>query len=75
MWTETPAERQKRIEDEVAGKKRRAVDAVNESDEVEAKVKRRRDDEVRRVVEEHTVRPFFPFLQNPRSHCVLCVYS
>ena len=73
MWTETPAERQKRIEDEVAGKKRRAVDAVNESDEVEAKVKRRRDDEVRRVVEEHTVRTFFSFLQNPRSHRVLCV--
>ncbi|TDL22310.1 hypothetical protein BD410DRAFT_898265 [Rickenella mellea] len=60
LWTETPAERQQRIADEVAGKKRRAAnadaDAVEEDgqDSGEGVRKRRRDEEIRRVVEDHT---------------------
>jgi hypothetical protein len=64
LWTETPAERQKRIADEVAGKKRRAVEGVNEAEEADAKVKRRRDEQVRKAIDEHNVRcsPHYPLL-------------
>ncbi|KAI0761649.1 hypothetical protein BD413DRAFT_237839 [Trametes elegans] len=55
LWTETPAERQQRIADEVAGKRRRAAD-VDPSDEadLDARKRRRYEEEVRRGVEEHT---------------------
>ena len=33
LWTETPAERQQRLADEVFGKKRRVTDACTEDDE------------------------------------------
>lgn len=63
LWTETPAERQKRVADEVAGRKRRAIDidagreaGVGESGADGAVAKRRRDEEVRKAIEEHNVR-------------------
>ncbi|ETW87722.1 hypothetical protein HETIRDRAFT_469948 [Heterobasidion irregulare TC 32-1] len=55
LWTETPAERQQRLADEVLGKKRRIENAdATEGDEDEARKKRKRDAEIRREVEEHT---------------------
>ncbi|TFY60981.1 hypothetical protein EVJ58_g4804 [Rhodofomes roseus] len=58
LWTETPAERQQRIADEVAGKRRRATDAsgsnLDPEEERELRKKRRYEEEVRRGVEEHT---------------------
>lgn len=56
LWTETPAERQQRSADEVAGKRRRAdKGAMDPEAEREMRKKRRYDEEVRRGVEEHTV--------------------
>ena len=57
LWTETPAERQQRIADEVAGKRRRVTDtsATNPEEERELRKRRRYEEEVRRGVEEHTV--------------------
>ncbi|PIL30844.1 hypothetical protein GSI_07012 [Ganoderma sinense ZZ0214-1] len=55
LWTETPAERQQRIADEVAGKRRRAVDVdVTEDAGADSRKRRRYEEEVRRGVEEHT---------------------
>jgi len=59
LLRETPAERQQRLEDEVAGKRRRAVNAdpdapADEEAELEARKRRRRDEEIRRGVDEHT---------------------
>ncbi|KAJ3551064.1 hypothetical protein NM688_g4939 [Phlebia brevispora] len=58
LWTETPAERQQRLADEVAGKRRRAVnadpDVGDESTELEARKRRRRDEEIRRGVDQYT---------------------
>ncbi|KAH9920322.1 uncharacterized protein B0H18DRAFT_881187 [Fomitopsis serialis] len=56
LWTETPAERQQRIADEVAGKRRRVTDvsALNPEEERELRKKRRYEEEVRKGVEEHT---------------------
>lgn len=61
LWTETPAERQQRLADEVSGRKRRAVNAdpVADEDEEEARKRRRRDAEIRKGVDEHTVSPSF----------------
>ncbi|KAJ8703356.1 hypothetical protein PTI98_001983 [Pleurotus ostreatus] len=57
LWTETPAERQQRIADEVAGKKRRAANAepaLSVEEELEMRKKRRVDEAIRKGVEEHT---------------------
>ncbi|KAH9927426.1 uncharacterized protein BXZ73DRAFT_48808 [Epithele typhae] len=54
LWTETPAERQQRLADEVAGKRRRAQDVDPADDGVDVRKRRRQDEEVRRGVEEHT---------------------
>ncbi|KAI0662363.1 hypothetical protein C8Q70DRAFT_957809 [Cubamyces menziesii] len=55
LWTETPAERQQRIADEVAGKRRRAVDVDPTDDtDIDARKRRKYEEEVRRGVEEHT---------------------
>ncbi|KAJ3525730.1 hypothetical protein NMY22_g10451 [Coprinellus aureogranulatus] len=61
LWTETPAERQKRLEDEVMGRKRRAVDAANSEATEDPDKKRRKKEEamMKREVEEYTVRAFF----------------
>ena len=60
LWTETPAERQKRLEDEVMGRKRRAVDAANSEGTEDPEKKRRRKEEaqIKRGVEEYNVRVF-----------------
>lgn len=58
LWTETPAERQQRLADEVAGKRRRAENAAPAEDEgtaLERAKRRRREEEVRRGVDAHTV--------------------
>lgn len=58
LWTETPAERQQRLADEVMGKKRRAENAdVTDQDplaEEEANKRRKRDAELQRQVGEYT---------------------
>ncbi|EPQ61252.1 hypothetical protein GLOTRDRAFT_135771 [Gloeophyllum trabeum ATCC 11539] len=54
LWTETPAERQQRLADEVSGKKRRIENAEPDVDAEDALRKRRRDEVVRQGVEEYT---------------------
>ncbi|KAI0344020.1 hypothetical protein BDW22DRAFT_1355273 [Trametopsis cervina] len=55
LWTETPAERQQRLADEVSGKRRRAVNADPDAeDDYEAKKRRKHDEDVRRGVDEYT---------------------
>ncbi|KAJ8520847.1 hypothetical protein ONZ45_g2365 [Pleurotus djamor] len=57
LWTETPAERQQRLADEVSGKKRRAVNADNSrsaEEELELRKRQRLDDEIRSGVEAHS---------------------
>jgi Protein of unknown function (DUF3752) len=64
LWTETPAEKQQRLADEVMGKKRRVenADLDQECDEEEAAAgadgakRRKREAELQRQVEEYTVR-------------------
>lgn len=60
LWTETPAERQQRLADEVAGKRRRAEDqevdlAERGKNAQDRERKRRRDEEIRAGVDEYTV--------------------
>ncbi|KAG5643047.1 hypothetical protein DXG03_001625 [Asterophora parasitica] len=52
LWTETPAERQQRLADEVSGKKRRAAETHVEEEGDEKR--RRMDANVRRGVDEYT---------------------
>ncbi len=60
LWTETPAERQQRLADEVMGRKRRVENADPEQGDADAKddatKRRKRDAELQRQVDEHTVR-------------------
>ncbi len=56
LWTETPAQRQQRIADEVAGKRRRATDVSAVEEDADARKRRKYEEEVRKGVEEHTVR-------------------
>ena len=64
LWTETPAERQQRIADEVMGKKRRVenadLDQAGDEDETatDGAKRRKREAELQRQVEEYTVRYF-----------------
>lgn len=57
LWTETPAERQKRLAEEVAGKRKRAVndDGKKEGTSAERRARIEADEEIRRRVEEHNV--------------------
>ncbi|KAL1952358.1 hypothetical protein VTO73DRAFT_1507 [Trametes versicolor] len=54
LWTETPAQRQQRIADEVAGKRRRATDVSAVEEDADARKRRKYEEEVRKGVEEHT---------------------
>jgi len=58
LWTETPAERQQRLADEVMGKRRRKenadVDAADDENPEDARKRRRYDAELQRQVDEHT---------------------
>ncbi|KAF7312040.1 hypothetical protein MIND_00216100 [Mycena indigotica] len=61
LWTETPAERQQRLADEVSGKKRRlanseASSAAGKGDDLESRKRARVDAELRDSVAEHTRR-------------------
>jgi hypothetical protein len=61
LWTETPAERQQRLADEVMGRKRRVENADLDQDaDAHAKdddsKRRKRDAKLQRQVEEYTVR-------------------
>lgn len=60
LWTETPEQRQQRLVDEVAGKKRRAVnadvDALSPEEALELRKRQKIDHNIRKGVEEHTVR-------------------
>ena len=75
LWTETPAERQQRLADEVSGKKRRITDAPVDDETTTGANKRRKQDEerIKKNVDEYTVRPlsslFFAliFFLNPPS--------
>jgi hypothetical protein len=60
LWTETPAERQQRIEDEMMGRKRKAeVSAggggIEEEENGEKRRKTERDRQLREEVERHNV--------------------
>jgi hypothetical protein len=68
LWTETPAERQQRVADEVMGKKRRVenADDVDQDPlaEEDTNKRRKRDAELQRQVDEYTVRcPLSPVNQ------------
>ncbi|KAG6873265.1 hypothetical protein C0995_001039 [Termitomyces sp. Mi166 len=54
LWTETPAERQQRLADEVSGKKRRAVDNQVDADGDDSKRRRMDDEIIRKGVEDYT---------------------
>ncbi|EAU85999.2 hypothetical protein CC1G_03022 [Coprinopsis cinerea okayama7 len=54
LWTETPAERQKRLADEVSGKKRRAVDSAPADDDPDKKRRKQEEERIRKGVEEYT---------------------
>ncbi|KIK65841.1 hypothetical protein GYMLUDRAFT_38316 [Collybiopsis luxurians FD-317 M1] len=56
LWTETPAERQQRLADEVMGKKRPATQVSPSTEEKYLENKRRKmaEEDVRKGVEEHT---------------------
>ncbi|GJE97999.1 DUF3752 domain-containing protein [Phanerochaete sordida] len=59
LWTETPAERQARIADEVSGKRRRATNAdpeLTEEKQLEARKRARYEEEIRKGVDDHTRR-------------------
>ncbi|KAF7293932.1 hypothetical protein HMN09_01190400 [Mycena chlorophos] len=59
LWTETPAERQQRLTDEVAGKKRRLANSSagpSREEDLEARKRARVDAELRESVAEHTRR-------------------
>ncbi|KAF8915561.1 hypothetical protein CPB85DRAFT_1159787, partial [Mucidula mucida] len=57
LWTETPAERRQRLADEVSGKRKRVVnaeEAISPEEALEARKKRKRDENIRKGVDEHT---------------------
>ncbi|KAJ3847291.1 hypothetical protein EV368DRAFT_51456 [Lentinula lateritia] len=54
LWTETPAERQQRLADEVMGKKRPAARVAAEEESLESKRRRLAEEDVRKGVQEHT---------------------
>ena len=71
LWTETPAERQQRLTDELSGKKRRKENSEVPDDggreALEARKRQKTEGEIQRAVAEHNVRgliasPHFPSL-------------
>lgn len=58
LWTETPKERQQRLQDEMMGKKRKAevsAAGVDEEEEAENEIKRRRENEIRKGINGYNV--------------------
>lgn len=68
LWTETPAERQERLRDEMLGKKRKAENAPVEEESDEVRRKRLRDQQLKDEVERHNVRcaSVCPVRRSPR---------
>lgn len=62
LWTETPAERQQRLTDELSGKKRRKENSEVPDDggrgALEARKRQRTEEEIQKAVAEHNVREF-----------------
>lgn len=62
LWTETPAERQQRLADELSGKKRRKEnsDVIEDGGRgaLEARKRQKTEEEIQRAVAEHNVRGF-----------------
>ena len=60
LWTETPAERQQRLADELSGKKRRKENSEIPDDgglgALEARKRQKTESEIQRAVAEHNVR-------------------
>lgn len=56
LWTETPAERQQRLKDEMLGKKRKAENAPADEETDDERRKRLRDLQLREEVDKHNVR-------------------
>lgn len=54
LWTETPAERQKRLEDETLGRKKRALDPTPVDDDPESKRRKKEEARIRKGVEDYT---------------------
>lgn len=77
LWTETPAERQQRMEDEVLGRKRKAVisaaGSAREEESDEKRRKRERDIRLKEEVERHNVR--LSSFDEGFSRCSLCFLS
>ena len=72
LWTETPAERQQRLADELSGKRRRAVNADPDAeDDVDARKRRRYDEEVRKGVDAYTVVSILCCINDARSYLLL----
>lgn len=57
LWTETPVERQKRLADELSGKRKRATADLGPSDDGLSSKRAKRDMEIREQVKKHNVRP------------------
>ncbi|KAI0307455.1 hypothetical protein B0F90DRAFT_1621668 [Multifurca ochricompacta] len=71
LWTETPAEKQQRLADEVMGRKRRVEnadpDAIQDDIDEEAHKRRRREAELQRQVDEYTRKHRGPSLIEARA--------
>lgn len=72
LWTETPAERQQRVADELSGKKRRKENSEVPDDDglgaLEARKRQKTEDELQRAVTEHNVRGFIVSLASSLTH-------
>jgi hypothetical protein len=69
LWTETPAQRQQRLADELSGKRKRATADVGPSDDGLSFKRAKKDSEIGEQVKKHTVRSNSPllFTQNPST--------
>lgn len=65
LWTETPAERQQRLTDELSGKKRRKENSEVPDDggrsALEARKRQKTEEGIQRAVAEHNVRGFVDY--------------
>lgn len=57
LWTETPAERQARLAEELSGKRKRPTAVAPDEGDETAQKRRKVQQELRREVDDHNVRP------------------
>lgn len=62
LWTETPAERQKRLEEELSGKRKRVTSGINEEEEEALRKRRRMQEDLGREIDAHNVCALFSIL-------------